>query len=203
MRPFLKVKTRIIIRAPFDSSSSSLIGTVVLSQYCWPDHGTFFTWPWYCPFLQAPWYSSPSPYWKYLLICNKNIRMKSIPHYNLIINIKTTSWGPAYHLSHFSCRWYTGRCTCPHWATQICNDRENCQATKRLQNKKRKRWKVNSNLPWPSIRFIRICPVYLATCCYAHVQIGQVSISWSLHWKLFRTKWYHHHLIVMISIVRI
>ena len=98
----------------------------------------FFTWPWYCPFLQAPWYSSPSPYWKYLLICNKNIRMKSIPHYNLIINIKTTSWGPAYHLSHFSCRWYTGRCTCPHWATQICNDRENCQATKRLQNKKEK-----------------------------------------------------------------
>ena len=42
MRPFLKVKTRIIIRAPFDSSSSSLKGTVVLSQYCWPDHGTFF-----------------------------------------------------------------------------------------------------------------------------------------------------------------
>lgn len=38
---------------------------------------------------------------------------------------------------------------------------------------------MNSNLPWPSIRFIRICPVYLATHRHAHIHIGQASISWS------------------------
>ena len=101
------------------------------------------TWPWYCPFLQAPWYSSPSPYWKHL-------RRVWISDSEIYENTTSNnSWGPAYHLNRFSCRWCTGRCTRHHWATQTWQATEGKWQKKAGNKINKRKLAIRSSLTCP------------------------------------------------------